>query len=316
MSAIDNKVPFEKVPEKSFLVTATGEAIYDNINVGKLPDDWHALDISKLVEPGFVWRARLDYLSKYGSKVLTALVLASGLSIMVAGFGVGLLNSKGGAATPPSFVEKLITAPWTFVTGNYPAAVPSEKSDRPVLDFGQVRWQPKVGLGPADAGSDWVTKANDLEALVKMELAALEKTGKLDPKIATTPMADVRETWSSPATEKEVPASVDANGMPTLAQKVMEGGKPDTLRVVDAGDSIFVFSVVLVTAENSPNRTWTPWAGVLHKGSAGWEYKNFSVPGVGSYQIKAFGSVSANDIPHAVAKAFPLLVRTPQVVQK
>ena len=78
--------PCETLPETSFLVTPTGEAIYDNINVGKLPENWFpnpetgslGLDVAQLVTPGFIWRARLDYMSKHGAKVLTALLVTAG----------------------------------------------------------------------------------------------------------------------------------------------------------------------------------------------------------------------------------------------
>ena len=303
---ISTDVPFEKLPEQSFLVTATGEAIFDEINVGKLPNDWHALDISKLVEPGFVHRARVDYLSKFGSRILTALVLTAGLSIMATLGITALIGNNAGKPTAPSTFEKLVTAPITFISGNYPSAPEVGSTGKPVLDFGSIRWQPRVQLTGADAASDWVTKAADLEAIIKMELAALEKTGKLDPKIATSAINDIRETWSTPTVE--VPASIDANGAAVPAK--LEGGKPDTFRVVLTDDNVFVFSIVLAPTDGG-RQMWTPWSGVFHKNSDGkWSFLNLTVPGVPSYVVRGFDSVAVNDISNTAAKAFPLLVRS------
>lgn len=269
----------------SVLFMPTGEAIDDlGMNVGKLPDNWFRLDISKLVEPGFAWRARIDYLSKLGTKLAAAIVLVGGASIMLATAGATLLSSKG-KAEPPGFIEKLVTAPIATLTFSYP----STEDKRPRLDFSNLDWRPPVALTSEDSVADWVTHGRDIPEIIQIELEALRETGKLDPTLAMIPISDLRGTWSAPAER---------------------GGKPEYLRVATSGDAYFVTTIALV--HQGSTRSWMPWAGVFHKQGGEWGYRDLIVPGVSTYRTPGMEAISVSDIPFAYAKAFPAQVVQPQ----
>lgn len=236
----------------------------------------------QLVTPGHTWQARLNRVTWIGALLLALFALSLARDIHGNTIGLGKAMATVDAQEPGTWFERFRAAPWATLRGSLTGgAAGDSQAPRPTLSTQAIQPFPDTDLDVSG-----LTPPSELVAFVKLQLDALQRTGKLSAEYDCDPMTSLKGAWVNSKT-----------------------GTPNIPRCKVSADTVWLAS--LVAEGEGMYQPAVPWLGVFHVENGTWAYRNVQLPTVRTVALPGFDSLPLDYIAYQAAKDFPDLVAPP-----